>query len=203
MSFHRRTLDPKRGALITESRISSPAGLAVRLRVLRLVSLCERALGLQLVQMDIDAGAVEATVKASVDRLKFGLRIERLEHDLCVWRTSSSGKRLALAVAASLWVDGVLLAPRRLSPFKDTWTWLTHPGQSVHFERIFAVTREDAPAGDPGADAHGKLAAAPALRWRAVLHEHEARWAARWHESDVGSAATRLPGRRCGSPCIT
>lgn len=185
VSFHRRTLDLKRGALITESRISSPAGLAVRLRVLHLVSLRERALGLQLVQMDIDAGAVEATVEASVDGLKFGLPVERLEHDLGVWRTNSSGKRLAMAVAASLWVDGVLLMPRRMGPFKDAWTWLTHPGQSVQFERIAAVKREDAPAGDPGEGAHGKLVAARALGWRAVLGEHEASWAARWHESDV------------------
>ncbi len=45
VSFHHRTLDLKRGALLTESHVAGPPGLAVRLRVLRLVSMHSRALG--------------------------------------------------------------------------------------------------------------------------------------------------------------
>ena len=51
VSFHHRTLDFKRGALVTESRVESSPGLDVRLRVLRLVSLHSRALGLQVIQL--------------------------------------------------------------------------------------------------------------------------------------------------------
>ncbi|WP_428489083.1 hypothetical protein [Rhodopila sp.] len=185
VSFHHRTLDFRRGALLTESRITRLPGLAVRLRVLRLVSLHCRALGLQLVQLDVNAGAVEATLVASFEGVEFGLVAEQLEQGLGVWRTNSSGKRLAMAVAATLWVDGRAVAPKALGPFKWAWTWATSPGQAVCFERMVAITRADAPAENPGHAAQGQLGSATAVGWRGVLDEHEASWAARWQACDV------------------
>jgi trehalose/maltose hydrolase-like predicted phosphorylase len=79
VSFHRQTLDFWRGALTTESRIANPPAMAMRLRVRRLVSMHDRALGLQLVQLDVEAGGVEATLEASCEGLEFGLITERLE----------------------------------------------------------------------------------------------------------------------------
>jgi trehalose/maltose hydrolase-like predicted phosphorylase len=185
VAFHHRTLDFKRGTLMTESRIARLPDLAVRLRVLRLVSLHCRALGLQLVQLDVDAGAVDATLVASFEGLEFGLVAEQLEQSLGVWRTNSSGKRLAVAAAATLWVDGQAVAPKALGPFKWAWTWATSPGQAVQFERMVAIARADTPAGNPGDTAQGQLASATAIGWRGVLDEHEADWAARWRACDV------------------
>ena len=185
VSFHHRTLDFRRGALLTESGIAHLPDLAVRLRVLCLVSLHRRALGLQLVQLDVDAGAVEATLVASFEGIEFGLVTERLEQGLGVWRTNTSGKRLAMAVVTALSVDGHTVVPKALGPFKWAWTWTTRPGQSVCFERMVAITRADTPAETPGDAAQGQLKSAMAVGWRGVLDEHEASWAARWRACDV------------------
>jgi trehalose/maltose hydrolase-like predicted phosphorylase len=185
VSFHHRTLDFKRGALLTESRIARLPGLAVRLRVLRLVSLHSRALGLQLVHLDIDAGTGEVTLVASFEGLEFGLVTEQLEQNLGVWRTNSSGKRLAMAAAVTLRVDGDLVAPKALGPFKWSWTWATSPGQSACFERMVAVTRADAPDEDAGVAARTQLEVATAVGWRGILNQHEASWKVRWRACDV------------------
>ena len=185
VSFHHRTLDFKRGALFTESRVTSQPGLEVRLRVLRLVSLHSRAIGLQVVGVDIEAGHVEVTFEASFDGLECGLVSERLEQDLGIWRTSSTGKHLAIAAVASLLVDRKLVQPKALGPFRWAWTWTARPGQIVHFERIVALVRDDASAGSPGDTARDHLAAAKSLGWAGILDQHEASWAQRWRDSDI------------------
>ncbi|MEO8811709.1 MAG: glycosyl hydrolase family 65 protein, partial [Caulobacteraceae bacterium] len=185
VSFRRRTLDFRRGGLITESRIEHLHGRATRLRVLRLLSMHSRGLGLQLVQLDVDAEAMEATLEASCEGLEFGLITERLEQGLGVWRTHATGKRLAMAVAVSLLVDGQVVAPKALGPFQWSWTWTTRPGQVVLFERMVAFARADIPTQDPAEQALARLASGQTLGWAGVLEEHEASWAHRWRESDL------------------
>ncbi len=185
VSFHRRTLDFKRGALITESRVAHSSGVAARMRMLRLVSLHNRAIGLQLVQIELDAGEVQATLEASFEGLEFGLVTERLEQDLGVWQTNTTGKRLAMISAAVLRVDGRVVVGQALAPFKWSWTWTTRPGQVVQFERLVAVAIGDALTGRPVEQAQGHLAAAAALGWAGVLGRHEASWLDRWRASDV------------------
>ena len=185
VSFHSRTLDIKRGALITESRVQTPSGLQARLRVLRLVSLHRRSLGLQVIFLDIVAGTVEATLEASFEGLDFGLVAERLEQGLGVWKTNTSGKRLAMAAAATLCVDGQVIAAKPLGPLKWGWTWTTRPGQVVQFERVVAVARGDAVTGNTVSQAQDHLMAAEALGWAGILDRHEASWADRWVASDV------------------
>jgi len=153
VSFRHRKLDFKRGALITESHFENLPGKAMRLRVLRLLSMHNRALGLQLVQLDVDAGAIEATLEASCEGLEFGLVTERLEQALGVWRTNATDKRLAMAVTVSLLVDDQVVAPKPLGPFKWSWTWTTRPGQVVRFERMVAVARADVLTEDPAEQA--------------------------------------------------
>ena len=185
VSFHSRTLDLRRGLLLTEGHLARAQGVAIRLRVLRLVSLDERAIGVQLIRMEVDAGDAEVTLEASFDGLTFGLVTERLDQDLGVWRTNVTGKRLAIAAAASLDVDGKELAAHALGPFKQAWTWKTHPGQVACFDRSVAVIRSDAEDRDPGKDAHETLGAARTLGWRGTLARHEAAWADRWGRSNV------------------
>src|SRR5271170_3167270 len=185
VSSHRMTLDVKRGALLAESRQLKASDVRIHLRTLRLVSLSARAVGLQLIQMEIEDGEVELTLEASFEGVNLGLVCERIDHDLGVWRTHGSGKGLAMATASSLQIDGQDLPPTALGQLKWSWSWKSRPGQVVCFERFVAVVRSDTQGLDPGSEARKKLGVARDLGWRGVLAEHEAAWASRWQCSDV------------------
>jgi trehalose/maltose hydrolase-like predicted phosphorylase len=185
VSSHGMTLDLRRGALFSEfGQLKSP-DVGMRLRTARLVSLNERAVGLQLIHLEIEEGEVEVTLEASFEGLDLGLVPERLEQDLGVWRTLRSGKSLAMATAAFLQVDGHDLPPTPLGQLKCSWSWKSRPGQIVCFERSVAVVRSDAQSLDPGGGARDKIYVARQLGWRGVLAEHEAAWTSRWQCSEV------------------
>ena len=193
-SSHHMTLDVKRGALLAECYLSKAPDVSVRLRTLHLVSLSERAIGLQLIQLEIEDGEVELTLEASFEGVHLGLVPERLDQDLGVWRTQHSGKRLAMATALSLQSTATILRRPPLDQLKWSWTWKSRAGQIVCFERTVAVARSDAEGLDPGREARDKLEVARHLGWRGVLAEHEAAWASRWRCSDVeveGDAAAQ------------
>ncbi len=182
---HRVTLDLRRGALLTESRLLDPRGASGRMSTLRLVSLDQRAVGLQLVQLEIEAGEAEVSLEASFQGLGLGLAAEQLEQSLGVWRTRHSGKRVAIAAAASLQIDGQDCPPTTVGPFTWSWTWTSRPGQVVCFGRTVVMVRSDSPTQDPGSDARSQLRNALRLGWSGVAAAHEAAWAARWRCSDV------------------
>jgi trehalose/maltose hydrolase-like predicted phosphorylase len=181
---YRATLDMRRGVLLTAGRVRKPEG-PVRVRTLRLVSLRERALGLQLVELEIEGGEVDVTLEASFGQADPGLSSERLEEDFGVWRTRYSGNRLGIAGATSLLIDGQDLAPARPERFRWLWTWKTRPGQVVSIERLVAVVLSDSEGSDPGEIARSKLGVARQIGWRKVLAEHEAAWSRRWESSDI------------------
>jgi len=184
-SSHHMTLDLRRGTLLAESGLLEAPGVGLRLRTLRLVSLSERALGLQLLQLEIVDGEVDVTLEASFAGVDLGLISERLGQDLGVWRTQRSGKSLAMATASSLQVDGHDLPATAIDQLKWSWSWKSRAGQIACFERTVAVVRSDTEALDPGATAQGKLFVARHLGWRGVLAKHERAWVDRWQCSDV------------------
>src|SRR3984885_4364250 len=77
-SSHRMTLDLRRGALLAESGLLKTPSVGIRLRTLRLVSINERAVGLQLIQLEVEDGEVELTLEASFEGINLGLVSERL-----------------------------------------------------------------------------------------------------------------------------
>ncbi|MDF2117847.1 glycosyl hydrolase family 65 protein [Roseiarcaceae bacterium H3SJ34-1] len=185
LSLHRLTLDMRRGAFLTECGQPNAPPLGVRLRTLRLVSLHQRALGLQMVELEIEDPEIEVEFEASFEGLSTGLVSERLEQDLAVWRTERSGKRLAIAASSSLQMDGQELTPEAKGPFRWVWNWTSKRGQIACFQRIVAIRRSDRADLDPGPEARGTLEYARHLGWRDVLSNHEAAWARRWRDSDV------------------
>ena len=194
MSSHHRTLDMGRGALLTGCRLSIEQLVGIRLRTLRLVSLSERAIGLQLLHMQIDEGEVEITLEASFEGVDLGLIPERLNQDLGVWRTHGSGRGLAIGTASSLQIDGQDFAPAALGPLKWSWTWTPRPGQVVRFERSVGVARSETRDVDPANVARENLDVARRLGWRGVVADHQAAWASRWQCSAVevdGDAAAQ------------
>jgi trehalose/maltose hydrolase-like predicted phosphorylase len=182
---HPLTLDLRRGAVLTQGRQQDGTTASLDLRMLRLVSLSRRALGLQLVQLEIETGEIEVMLEALFEGLDVGLISERQAQDLGVWRTRQSGKGLAMAAAASLTIDGQALAPTAVGRFSWSWRWKAHPGQVVCFERLVAITRSDGATSDPGVSARETLDSALALGWSGLVAEHEAAWASRWQCSDV------------------
>jgi len=194
LADHSVTLDMRRGLLLSECRQLRGPGLEIRLRTLRLVSLSQRAMGLQLVQIEVERGEVEITLEASFESLNLGLVQERLEPDLGVWRTRRSGKTLVMATASILSVDGQDLEATALQPLTWRWRWLSRPGQIVAFNRIVAVTRDASAAPQPSGEARAELEVARRRGWSSLLADHEKAWAERWRRSDVvigGDAAAQ------------
>lgn len=181
---HRMTLDMKRGLLLTDCKHGNEA-LGVRVQELRLVSLHDRAVGLQLVRLEIEEGQVDVTLEASFEGTEASLALEMSDEAGGVWRTRRSGLRLAMASAVSLTVDGETLRPTRGGEFRWSWSWTASPGQVVILERTVAVQRGGDPGVDVAPDAERRLDRAVASGWREVVSAHEAAWADRWARSDV------------------
>ena len=182
---HRTTLDMRRGVLLSTSRLLEHPAIVSRVRTLHLLSLSDRAMGIQVIELMIEDGENEVGVEASFEGLGHGLKSERIEKDLGVWRTKYSGKRVAMAGLLSLQIDGSEVTPTLLGPFMRSWHWKTRPGQIVCVAGLMAVVRGDAPDADPGRIAWEKLGVARQVGWRKVVQEHEAAWSVRWRCSDI------------------
>ncbi len=185
VSLHRMTLDMKRGALLSTGHHEKAHDLHIHAHTLRLASLSDRAIGLQLIQLAIKDGTVDITLEASFEGTELGLVTDRIDQDLGVWRTRHSGKQLAMATTAALQIDGRAVQPSLQGELKWSWTWKSSPGQIVCFQRFVAVVRGDTPDRDAGKEAREKLALARTTGWRGVVAAHEAVWAERWQRSDV------------------
>ncbi len=181
---HKRILDVRRGLLLTAWTQRTEDGHTVRVRSLRLVSMAERALGLQVIEMALDGEPVEMTLEASLESTGSALEVERLDPDLAIWRTAS-GKWLSVAGDASLAVNGEQLEALIHDSLRRSWTWQTAPGDNAVFSRMVAFARGDEGAREPAVHVQVALERARAADWPGVLADHEAAWAKRWTNSDV------------------
>jgi HAD superfamily hydrolase (TIGR01509 family) len=180
-----RRLDLRRGVLLADMTHRTPTGVTVAGGELRLLSLADRAAGLQLIRFALDRDGVDVRVEASFALSGLGMEPTRMEQDLCAWRTEGTGKGVAMAGAAALRVGGESLAPERPMPLRWTWNWRSVAGQPVEFDRLVAVARADGPQEDPTLAARGALGRSRAQGWRSVMAAHEAAWRTRWSASDV------------------
>ncbi len=185
VSSHRLTLDMKRGAYATEFLLTHPGDVVIRVRTLHLVSMHERALGLQLMELQIEQGEFDATLAASFDGLEVGLAPDASEPGLWVWRSERSSSSVALDAEVSLSIDGEARPPSLLGRLEWLWSWRCRPGQTIHLDRLVAISRggEDGPK--TRLDAQGKLRVAKRLGWRGVVAEHETAWSDRRDRGEV------------------
>ena len=183
----RRILDMRRGAVITERRLSNASDVGVLIRSLHLACLNQHATALQLIQLENTRGEgeVQIALNASFEGLDIGLLPDRMEPGFGLWHVLGSGKRLAMAAELSLCVDGQKVSPMISGPFKWAWNWKSKPGQVACLERLVTVARGDTDDSDPGRDARDALAVAQRLGWSGVVAAHEAAWASRWDCSAV------------------
>jgi len=187
-------LDLRRGVLLPAWTHRTSSGVTVSIHGLRLLSLAERATGLQLLCAEIGHSGVDVTLEATFAMAGLGMEPVRLEHDLGAWRTEGTSKAVAMAGAAAMRLDGKLLEPSRTFPLRWVWRWRSIAGQVAELERLVSVGRADSPEDDPAVRAGAALARSRALGWRAVLAAHEAAWSARWTASDIvidGDEATQ------------
>jgi trehalose/maltose hydrolase-like predicted phosphorylase len=180
-----RTLDMRRGLLLSAWTHRTPAGITATGRELRLLSLADRAVGLQLMSLALDRDGVDVRLEASFAMAGLGMEPMQLEQDLGAWRTEGTGKGVAMTGAATLRLNGDPLAPDRPFSLRWVWRWRSVAGQVAEFDRIAAVARADTPQDDPIEPAAAALARNCALGWRAVLAAHEADWDARWTASEI------------------
>jgi hypothetical protein len=87
-----RQLDLRRGLLLSTWAHRTPAGITFDGHELRLLSLADRAAGLQLLRFSIDRDDVDVMLEASFAMAGLGMEPMRLEHDLGVWRLEGTGK---------------------------------------------------------------------------------------------------------------
>jgi trehalose/maltose hydrolase-like predicted phosphorylase len=180
-----RKLDMRRGVFVAELALRLPAGLTVSGKELRLVSLADRAVGLQLLQFALDRDGVDVRLEATFPMSGLGMEPVRLEPDLGSWRAEGTDKGVAMAGDATLRVGGTELVPDRPFSLRWVWQWRSVAGQMVGLTRLVAVARADTRQDDPAPAAAKALAHSRALGWRAVLAAHQAAWQERWLAGDV------------------
>jgi len=182
---HERTLDMRRAAVLGKGCLSNASVASVRLRSFHMTSLSQRAIGMQIILLEIDQDGIEVTLEASIDAVDIGLLSVRAEHGLSVWRTESSGRSLAIATAVSLQIDRRLVPSTVCGLSQWSWKWTSSPGQVICLARTVAMTRAASEEGDPARDAQKALESAQILGWPAVVAAHEKAWESRWACSDV------------------
>jgi trehalose/maltose hydrolase-like predicted phosphorylase len=180
-----RELDLRRGLLLSAWAHRTPTGITAEGRELRLLSLADRAVGLQLLQFSLDRDGVDVKLEASFALAGLGMEPTQLEQDLGAWRLEGTGKGVAMTGAATLRLGSDPLVPERPFPLRWVWRWRSVAGQVAEFDRLVAVARADTAADDPVPAAGAALARSRALGWRAVLAAHEAAWEARWVTSGL------------------
>jgi trehalose/maltose hydrolase-like predicted phosphorylase len=180
-----RELDMRRGLLLSAWTHRTPSGITVEGRELRLLSLANRAAGLQLLWLSLDRDGVDVRIEASFAMAGLGMEPVRLEQDLGAWRLEGSGKGVAMTGAATLRLDGDLVAPDRPFSLRWDWRWRSVAGQVAELDRLVAVARADTPADDAASTANAALERSRALGWHAVVRAHESAWDVRWAASDV------------------
>ena len=141
-----------------------PAGLLSRCKTLRLVSLADRALGLQLVRLEVEQANAEITVDARFDESGSGWTRNTSSRISASGAPNSPARASPWPAPPRLQLDDAELSPQALSPFRWSWSWTSAPGQAASFQRLIAVARGDRPAGDPGNAGAGRARANAADR---------------------------------------
>src|SRR5215831_12203023 len=136
-----RQLDMHRGLLLSAWTHRTPAGITATGRELRLLSLADRAAGLQFLQFALDRDGIDVRLEASFAMAGLGMEPVRLEQDLGAWRTEGTRKGVAMTGAATLRLGGEPLVADRPFSLRWAWRWRSVAGQVAEFDRLVAVAR--------------------------------------------------------------
>src|SRR5262250_1809069 len=180
-----RQLDMRRGVLLADLSYKAHAGITVNGGELRLVSLADREVALQLLRFSLDRDGIDVMLEANFAMAGMGMEPLQLDRDVCAWRTEGSGKAVAMAGSATLRADGRPLVAERSFSLRWIWRWRSVAGQVLELDRLVTVARSDSLADDPAPVAADALARSRALGWRGVLAAHETAWQQHWDATDI------------------
>src|SRR5262249_52215236 len=130
--FGSRKLDMRRGLLLSAWTHRTPAGITATGQELRLLSLADRAAGLQLLWLSLDRDGVDVRLEARFGMAGLGMEPVRLEHDLGAWRTEGTRMGVAMTGAAALRLDDNPLSPDRPFSLRWSWQWRSVAGQVLN-----------------------------------------------------------------------
>src|SRR3974390_463787 len=126
-----RQLDMRRGMLLADLSYRAHAGITICSGELRLVSLADRAVALQLLRFSLDRDGIDVTLEANFAMAGMGMGPLQLDRDVCAWRTEGSGKAVAMAGSVTLQADGRPLVPARSVSLRWIWRWRSVAGQEL------------------------------------------------------------------------
>ncbi|MCW6512138.1 glycoside hydrolase family 65 protein [Lichenifustis flavocetrariae] len=184
MDLHSRTLDMKRGMLFCSWRCAIAGSPIVAVRSVRLVSLADRRMGLELIEIDCGAEA-DISLEAAGASADPCLKPTKVTRGQGRWSIEETGKGIAMATEASLRLDGGEQAPATPDGETWLWRWRSEAGQVATLERMVSFARRDEKDGDALPRALKAQAAARAIGSDGIIGRHEAAWRERWHCSDV------------------
>src|SRR3974390_646419 len=168
-----RQLDMRRGILLSDLSYRAHAGITICSGELRLVSLADRAVALQLLRFSLDRDGIDVTLEANFAMAGMGMGPLQLDRDVCAWRTEGSRKDVAMAGSVTLRADGRALVPERSVSLRWIWRWRSVAGQELELDRLGSVARSDRWADDPALVAAAAVARGRALGWRGGLAARE------------------------------
>lgn len=182
------TLDLRRGVLLGEWRQRLRTGAVVQTRQLRLASLANRAVALQVAQIRVEQASI-VTLEIAVTA---GLELVGDTPGWLVWRTSSGPARLVLASAVELPPGSI---PSNSPQRGSAWGWSTPPDEWRTFARVAVLARYDDatlhPVRQPQSDVHRARRRGVA----SMIASHVAAWEKRWTASHLELAGDETAQR--------
>jgi trehalose/maltose hydrolase-like predicted phosphorylase len=177
-----RALDLRRGVLLSDWRQRTRGGRIVRVRKLRFASLTNRALAVQLAQIEVEQPST-ITITADIQSVP-GLLLVASTAGSLVWSTRSGSRHLALATAAEVRPPAGERASAGLQ-HPNSWRWASLRGEARTLIRVAAFARGDGGGSHPTGGAQSALRRARRQGPQGVVASHVAAWDKRWTAGEV------------------
>ena len=185
---HRRGLDLRRGVLWREWRQQDPSGRVTRLTYVQLTSLADRHVLLQSASITAEnyAGRLSLTARLfTSDAADTDVEEVVAESGALLMRVA--GKEIGIATASEVRSLGSSVPPpHETGPDgrEERWSWEARLGETMRFDRIFAVfTSRD--VANPAKAARDHIASIGSHDFQTAGAAHVNAWRHRWEEAEV------------------
>ena len=179
LSF-RRTLDMRRGLMLTDWLQRPATGQGVHLRTVRLASQDKRAVAYQLARLAVDEPSV-VVLDECLGPPHAVWMPEASQGRLRTWRTARTSRSAALA-SSSCWTTP---SPVRTPAEGTRWGWVGLPGNAATFHRIVSFSHESSVGADPKGEVAALVSQVRRRGLPALFRAHVGRWQERWDASDI------------------